>query len=634
MKQQQGYVKDALALLGIERLALAIHDQSFPSTADEEIGRGSPYSSGGTSFMRFAAELGFNCLQLGPQGKTSRDNPSPYDSGIFSKNEVSAALAPLAQDDSWCGLLDPAFIIKAVENNPFRHAARSLASYGYAHDTVQAALASMQHKLTTQAAHNAALKQQLSSWCKQNSHWLEHEGLFEALCEDHGSDDWRRWTQADQIIQQERSTRSQQRSAQLRARHKKRIEIFELGQFIVHTQHAQFHMLAAECGIRLFADLQIGIALRDLWAFAHLFLPDYLLGAPPSRTNPDGQPWGYPVLDPELYFATTPKPGSQASYGAALEFLSRRIDNVLADFDGLRIDHPHGIVCPWVYKSNDPSMSPLQAVQSGARLFDSPGLPDHPRLSPFAIAHDDQIDHTERRYADGWVKSLDQDQIERYSTIIDLIEQRMRARGLRETDLVCEVLSSCPFPLKMVLLHKHLGRFRVTQKSDPANPEDVYRTDTAAQLDWVMVGTHDTPPIWAVIPEWNQDQRLSWSNYLARRLEKNPSDRLQMAAALAADNGALATAMFADLFVGPAANVSIFFADLLGMTQSYNRPGILSEDNWVLSVPNNYKTFYRENLQRRHAVNLPRVLALALRARAAGSAGTLNNLADKLDQLT
>jgi 4-alpha-glucanotransferase len=51
-------------------------------------------------------------------------------------------------------------------------------------------------------------------------------------------------------------------------------------------------------GLKLYGDLQIGISAKDAWAYQGLFLDNYLMGAPPSRTNPEGQPWNYPVLDP------------------------------------------------------------------------------------------------------------------------------------------------------------------------------------------------------------------------------------------------------------------------------------------------------------------------------------------------
>ena len=76
----------ALQALGIERLVLAIHDVSFPSRPEEDVGRGSPYSAGGHDFLAFVRELGFDGVQLGPQGQTSPGNASPYDGSVFSKS--------------------------------------------------------------------------------------------------------------------------------------------------------------------------------------------------------------------------------------------------------------------------------------------------------------------------------------------------------------------------------------------------------------------------------------------------------------------------------------------------------------------------------------------------------------------
>jgi hypothetical protein len=71
MDAYQKYVRDALEILGKENLALIIHDQSFPSIPDQDTGRGSPYSEGGIDFIRFIKRLGFNIIQLGPQGQTT-----------------------------------------------------------------------------------------------------------------------------------------------------------------------------------------------------------------------------------------------------------------------------------------------------------------------------------------------------------------------------------------------------------------------------------------------------------------------------------------------------------------------------------------------------------------------------------
>jgi len=132
-----------------------------------------------------------------------------------------------------------------------------------------------------------------------------------------------------------------------------------------------------------------------------------------------------------------------------------------------------------------------------------------------------------------------------------------------------------------------------------------------------MLGTHDTPPIWRVVEEWqNAGPRSAWARYLAERLEPDPVQRPGRAERLAKDPLQFKQALCADLFVGPARNVSIFFADLLGMKDIYNRPGEVHPENWTLRIPPDYVQLYRTRCAAGEAFDLAGALALALRARA------------------
>jgi len=89
-------IREGLAILGNQRLVLAIHDASFPSTSSEDIGQGSPYGWGARQLLSFVARLGFNGVQLGPQGATTLFDPSPYGSALLSKTPCSIALGTLS----------------------------------------------------------------------------------------------------------------------------------------------------------------------------------------------------------------------------------------------------------------------------------------------------------------------------------------------------------------------------------------------------------------------------------------------------------------------------------------------------------------------------------------------------------
>ncbi|MDB4967426.1 MAG: 4-alpha-glucanotransferase [Myxococcales bacterium] len=542
----QAAVGEALQALGIHRLVLSIHDASFPAGADD-VGRGTPYSDAGRAFLSFVRAVGFTGVQLGPQGLTTRENPSPYDAMMFSREPLSIAVGPLLGREKLRAL---------VGDVPWTTARHS--DHKGAYDRQYAALGALWQARRDDSGHEA------EAWARAQGPWLDRDGALDAMP----------------------------------------LEQYRFVQWVAHRQHEELRRFVVGQELRLYGDLQIGISWRDRQSLAGLFLAGYAMGAPPSRTNPEGQPWGYPVLDPAQY------------EGAAGALVAARVDKMLDEYDGLRVDHPHGLVDPWVYRAD--SRDPGAAVRAGARLFSSPDLSDHPSLARFAVARPDQLDRSEVRWADGWVRDLDDAQVDRYAVLFARVVGRLRARGHRLEDLLCEVLSTWPHPLRRVMEREGLGRMCVTQKANLDDARDVYRSDNARNCDWIMVGNHDTPPLWALCDQWHGTPTAARrAQHLAERLEPDASSRASFAASLASSPGRLATAMFAELFASPARSVSIFFADLLGYRETYNAPGTVGDQNWSLRVAPDWSAEYGRAIgtgENPRALSVPRALALALRA--------------------
>jgi hypothetical protein len=76
--------------------------------------------------------------------------------------------------------------------------------------------------------------------------------------------------------------------------------------------------------------------------------------------------------------------------------------------------------------------------------------------------------------------------------------------------------------------------------------------------------------------------------------------------------------------------VSVFFPDLLGLSEVYNTPGTVDPANWTLRVPPEYRGLHTERCARGEALDLPAALSMALRARANGQGGDLSALAQRL----
>lgn len=602
MTSQRELTAASLRALGIERFVLAIHDASFPSATGEDFGIGSPYARGGHAFLDFARELGFDGLQLGPQGQTSPGNRSPYDGSVFSKNILSIAFSELA-DSGFARVLPAEYLRELARSTP---AGGIHVHYTHTFRLASRAVALASRNLSSRAAAGDTAALELAARVDafaERAEWLAHDARFEAFATLHGTDDTRLWPEADQAP-------DPLRVAEVEREHREVMRAYAFGQFVLDAQHHELRAHLRRLGMRAYGDLQIGLSLRDRWARGHLFLERYRMGAPPSRTNPAGQPWGYPVLDPRKYMRRFVGDDERGP----LAFVRARVAKLFAELDGVRLDHPHGLVCPWVYDGS--ATDPYLAVVNGARLFETPASAEHPSLAELAVVGPEQINPSVPAYDDEHVTSVTPAQLAQYERLVEVVMECARENGRTANDVLCEVLSTCPAPLAAVMHEYGLGRFRVTQKASLVDPKDGYRGENAEPRDWIMIGNHDTAPLRAVIERWTRNATVGdRAAYLATRLEPKSSRRGEMARSLASDPRRLALGMFADLFAGPAANVLVFFADLYGETATYNVPGVMNDDNWRLRVPGQFREVYTERRARGEAMDVPAALALAMRAR-------------------
>lgn len=615
----QEKIDRALQILGIKNFLLGIHDAAFPSLSGEDFGRGTPYSEGAAEFLGFAGSLGFTGVQLGPQGITTTANASPYDGSFFSRNPLS--LAPFALNRLDCPLLDqgkPAWLTaeRAADSTRVNDAFARRAVGG-----VIAEVCSRYRRDIRQGKSAActALGQSFALYRRQNADWLERDALYQVLRQHYGDRNWKLWSGGHARLDSHlpappagEEKQARRRIEELHRQYSEAIEDYCFTQFLLAEQHRGLRAECRKLGLKIFGDCQIGFSGRDAWAAQSFLLPDYVMGAPPSRTNPEGQPWNYPVLDPRHYGSGSEEDGGQP--GAAVTFLRQRIRKLVDEYDGLRLDHPHGLICPWVYKVG--LDDPFAAVRNGARLFASPMISDHPLLNRYAIVRPEQLNRDKPRHDDNWVADLDEKQVRRYARLFDVVLHAARQKWSGLDTIACEILSTQPYPIKRVMDLYGLGRFRVTQKVDLENRLDVYRSENASPEDWLMLGNHDTASIWQVAERWIEEGVAGrQGEYLAGRLRIPEEQRTSWIERLSTDAGALVQARFADLFVGPARNIMVYFTDLLGMREAYNKPGTVSAENWSLRIPPDYKMSYGKKVADNLALNIPKALAAALRSR-------------------
>lgn len=171
-------LRDALTLLGTKRMVLAIHDPSFPATADEDTGLGSPYDNGARELLDYVAGLGFTALQLGPQGQTSPHNPSPYDGTIFARNTASVSMAALCRSHPW--LLDDA--TRKAFLAPVSARADQLRGHAAAAGIFSSVLQRYRAGLAAGRPEAQALAVAAGRFRTRHEDWLQRDVLFGSAC--------------------------------------------------------------------------------------------------------------------------------------------------------------------------------------------------------------------------------------------------------------------------------------------------------------------------------------------------------------------------------------------------------------------------------------------------------------------
>lgn len=619
-------IQEALKALDKKNFALIIHGSSFPSLIEEDTGFGNANSNGGKKLVDFATGI-FNAIQLGPAGKTKCSDSSPYTSTIFSNNPLYIDLKELTTEE-WGNLLSIETFNEIVENNPQKNAGKT--AYSYACNAQNRALKEAFENFKNSKANKKSKlsKTEFKSYKKENSFWLEKDALYEALSIEHGNDYWPLWkSKVDKNLFNPSSIEQKMefgsRINELEEKYADEIEFYSFCQYVAHKQIEETKEYALSKGIRMIADRQVAFSDRDCWAYQALFLNGWFLGCPPDYFSKDGQAWGFPVINPEKLYN---EDGSLGEGGELMKSLFKKMFK--ENPGGVRIDHIVGLIDPWVYKSGK-----KPKIEEGAgRLYSSP---EHPELSTFAIPDIKDLDLEIGADKEQRVKTLTDEQIKQYGRLIEkIVIAAAEEEGLDKDAIVCEDLGTLTTPVAAVMEKYDLQGMRLTQFVVPEMSEHPYRCKNIVKRTWVMVGTHDNQPI----SMWADSFMHTHEGYLhAKNLvedlysyESNPDDIIVR---LTNDAEFLAQTKLVELFASEAENVQIFFTDYFGIKDVYNRPGTSGDENWSLRLPNNFEDLFCENLKNNKALNLSKVLALAIKARGEEFSSKYNKLLEKLEAI-
>lgn len=623
-KESKKIIKDALKVLNKKHLAFIAHANSFPSEEGKNTGFGSVNSNAAKNLMNYLSGI-FTDIQLGPAGKTKSIDASPYTGTIFSNNPLFIDLEQLTTKE-WNKILSVETYNKITENNPNKNINKT--AYSYIFNMQEEALKEAYQNFIKNGSRD--LKKKFENYKEKNKFWLEKDSLYEALIIEHGNDYWPMWdSEEDKSLfnpqNEEQKVQYEKRIKELEEKYKEVIDYYSFCQFVISIQNEHSREYAKSKGMKMIADRQVAFSDRDNWAYQAYFLKGWYLGCPPDYFSEDGQMWGFPVMDPEKLFNPD---GTLGEGGLLMKELYKKM--FTENPGGVRIDHMVGLIDPWVYVAGK-----KPKIEEGAgRLYSSP---EHPVLSKYAIATKDDLNLEVEADKEERILKLTQEQIKRYGALVEkIVIAAAKEVGLNKDSIVCEDLGTLTYPVVSVMKEYDLQGMKLIQFVVPEKPEHPYRCKNINPRSWAMVGTHDNEPIrmWADQTVNTEAGYLNGKN-LAEDLMPDATEEEKEACAVrcSKDSPYLTERKFVELFACKAENIQIFFTDLFGLYEVYNRPGTSGDQNWSLRIPNNYDEVYCENLKSGVALNLPLILKLAIEARGKEFAAKNHKIIEQLEKI-
>lgn len=582
---RQDTLQKAFDYLGIKEMALIMHGSSFP-VESQDFGVGSPYSKNAQDVIKLEMLHGFNNNQLGPNGKLSKADVSPYKSTVFARNELFIDLKALKNDDYANILSDKSTnnllsLLEIKYKNDGKNYAYSkfydaFENYDVALNT---AYDNFQKKLYDKDEKALKLNSEFNEFKQNNKNRLMKEGLFKVLSKTYGSGDFRVWDNPIDKnlvnLLRKRDPEAIERYNYLTAKFKKEINVYKFEQFIADKQIKENKEFRKENNFKYISDMLVGFSECDEWINKDAFLENWRLGCPNGGTY-GPQMWDVPVLDPNKLF------NEDGSLGIAGKLLKEKIDRALEDCENVRIDHALGLIDPYVYDEDT-----VEIING--KLSD--------------------------KFRAGNISHLGLDPNCNYKQIIEkIILPSMKEHGLEPQDAVWEDLSNNDGTwFNEVYKNKH-NLPGITQL-------EFSRSEGSSRKNWALLGSHDSQPALKLLneQEWARNHSAWEPQYLAGFLHWDKFERAQerdeFCQRIANNNLDRVKAKFAELFMN-SEKIQISFADFFGLDKVYNYGGKNVDTNWKLRLSKDYEDAYYKNLSSDNptALNLPEILKIAVKA--------------------
>lgn len=600
-------INQAYKAMGTTDRVVITHGSCFPAL-ERDTYIGSPYGKAAREYTKFLMLYGFNGNQLGPCGELGFDEkgilPSPYSSSAFASNRLFIDLGELTKE-KYGKILSEETYNKVTRVPQITDENYTQSDFNEAVKTYDKALSesykTFQRKLQNGQPEAIALNKEYQKFLLKHGVRLVNEGIFKALSEQYGTDDFEKWDNpidADLIrLAKSHDIDAMNRYADLIKNNKNSINLHKFEQFIVSKQIRENKEWRDERDFKYFNDLLVGCSKMDYWRCRDAFIDGYQLGAPAGGGNP--QTWNLPVLNPRTLF-------TKNGLGVAGQFLKDKLDFALEYCENIRVDHVMGLIEPFV-------------IENDSIVYDENKNPvNNPYENPINGHYMSEMYASDGRKLDDYKNySCDYDHGNGYVTYHSNIMNKivipaLIEHGINPKDVVWEDICSQPTAFNKVF-YDDLHLPGLTQL-------EFAKAENSPKNNWYLVGSHDSIPAQNMIKrDWTKNGE-DWNIfYLAGYLNMDGAradERDAFCEKIGRDDKERVKAKFAELMTNRKFQIS--FADLLGITDTlYNKAGTRNDTNWKERITSDYLDKYYENLASEHptAINIPEVLKMALQAK-------------------
>ncbi len=607
-KDLQKAMDDGFKAIGTDQRIAITHGSVFPAAGRDSF-VGSPYGEGATRWINFLKLYGFNGNQLGPNGMILYDdkNYSPYNSSALNENFLFIDLKPLTtekygkilSEESYEKLTIPA----DADDKNYRLSNFAEAKYVY-FQALNESYKNFKANLAKGQPEAIQLNKEFEEFKAQKGKQTEEEGLYRVLSTLYGDEDCDNWPEYDSdlmILTRQDNIKAKKHYASLIKRFHKSIEEYQFEQFIVTKQIKENKEFRDGIGFTYFSDLLVGCSKMDYWRYKEAFLKGYYMGAPADDATKPHQTWGIHVINPQKLFIDK----DQLNIGG--EFLREKLRHALENCENIRIDHPMGMIEPFVYRGDS-----LQYDENGKQIKDALYVRYLSQLFEAGTPID--------KYSD-------------YEKIMTrIVLPTLKEKNITDKNApVWENLCSEPTLFKKVYYEQnnlpHMIMLDYKRGKDYNNPDD-----------WYLLGSHDSIPVLNMLKRhggnirneeaWNPLYLAGYLNQDTKRIDENvefcntisntfPDKTPKTGVDLAKADMAMVQAKFAELLLKK--KIQISFADILGITDNgvvYNIGGESNPVFWKERLAPDFEDKYYENLSSETptALNMPEVLKIALQA--------------------